>query len=62
MHVWFNMAKYPVCHFHRQVQEKFRAKDMKVYYVLVDREKAFDRVPGNGQVVYKESRRGIMVV
>ena len=29
----------------RQVQEKFRAKDRRLYYAFVDLEKAFDRVP-----------------
>jgi len=29
----------------RQMQEKFRAKGKKVYFVFVDLEKAFDRVP-----------------
>jgi len=29
----------------RQIQEKFRAKGKKIYFVFVDLEKAFDRVP-----------------
>ena len=29
----------------RQVQEKFRAKQKKLYYAFVDLEKAYDRVP-----------------
>ena len=45
----------------RQMQEKYECKGKKLYFAIVDLEKAFDRVPREVSMGSKEGRSGGMV-